>query len=68
MAKVNILKGNGFIVTNAVVEVSATSKPNALMRALDAIEEYSTDTGMIFSIEHYTVEKVDTIRYTVTVS
>ena len=68
MAKVNVIKGNGFIVTNAVVEVSATSKPNALMRALDAIEKYSTKTGMVFSIEFYKVERIDSIHYMVTVS
>ena len=57
MGKVNIIKGNGFIITNAVIEVAATSKQDALMRALDAMGRHTRETGAIFSIEHYVTKQ-----------
>lgn len=69
MAKVTIIKSNGLVITNAAIQVAATSKPNALMRALEAMERHTRRTGEIFSVENYTT-KQDTgsnIYYTVSV-
>lgn len=57
MAKIIILESNGLIVTKATIRVAATSKPDALMRALEAIRRDARDTGHVYSIETYTTKQ-----------
>lgn len=57
MAKIQYLAANGLVVTKAAIRVAATSKPDALMRALDAISADSKRNGYVYSIETYTVKQ-----------
>lgn len=57
MAKIQFLEFDGFIVTKAAIRVAATSKPDALMKALNAMERDAKETGHVYSIETYTVKQ-----------
>lgn len=66
MATMLLLTRTETVVTYAVVHVKASSKPEALMNALDAMDNYSAETGMGFSIEYYTTTQLSGDTYSVT--
>lgn len=57
MAKIWFHEFDGFVITKATIRVAATSKPDALMRALNAMERDAKETGHIYSIETYTIKQ-----------
>lgn len=56
MAKVIVTKAlDDTLALEAYLHVRADSKPEALMKALDALEAHTEETGQGFSIETYTI-------------